>query len=1206
MLPDSQVAEDPAQVQVDRLPSTEKGVNYVMQLRRKPALVTVLVAVVILFACSRLVTAEPTEVVILSPTRADPAYVRPGSTVEIRGKVITDSLAPVALEMYFYGYLIFASATPEGPPPPNAHFSLEAPVPNSDGKYLVHVVARGSSGDPVHGYESDAIIVDTTAPTVEAVRPTAPSRTTDPTPTWQWRYWDSISALDHFVVTLDNELSIHTTSTWFTPSSALVDGTHRLKVQAVDRAGNASNVLTFPDVHVDTAPPPAPVIHPLAAGYNAPFAVAWDAVSDVPNEVGYELQHDDNATFVSASLTFMDESTSQECGALTSQGEHWFRVRAVSEVAPGETKFSDWSLPVHTVYDTTAPAQPILTRVTPSPTNTVPQMWSWSAPPDAAGYKVDVNNAGFVDVGGINIYHTEFDVDGVYPFAVLAYDWLSNESAAAAASVVVDRTPPSIPENLRLVGTSPMGDNTPGWMWDRPTDWVEENLRGYEVRLDGVAIIDVGLVEGFTHSEALGDGNHAVQVRSYDDLGNRSNWTSGVVVEVDTAAPAIPGMPTTASPTRNAAPTWTWTHVDPDDVAAYRVYVDGQFHTACTYQTFTHESSAHLGHGMHTLQVAAEDMAGNISERSAPGQVFVDLLPPGVPAMSPMPNYSRPGSIPFSWSASGDDLPVTYSFYWSMDGSIPWPSVTDLTVPAAIVDASSAAHGTMVQGRASAVDAVGNESADSETVFTVIDAEAPVVVDETPSSSEPTNDSTPAWTWSATDSGSGLAYFLVTLDGELPFRTPALPGVGTYSFTPASALIDGPHTLSIAGVDKVGNEGAALCLKMITVDTKPPAIPGMPRTASPTNNQSPIWTWGAVGGADEYGVYEDGDYVGNVPAMPSAGPEFQSSGLAEGLHVLEVTAIDAAGNESARSTAGHVLVDLTPPAVPKMTRLAPFTNADVLELSWTAVEGAVSYDLAVGGYTTATIPGMAVAAYDLNIRNGGGAPVPATVDGNTVTVAVRAYDLVGNPSGWSADVSTVIDRTGPTTTAAVTPPSTTNDTRPTWEWEGDDAGLSGVAYYVLTLDGEPPFSTTGKSFTPAHDLPAGGHILTVQGVDALGNTGNVFAFATVAIVEPVIISATPLPGAYAVNNLSTLALSITGMIDATLQVAAGDSVLEAWRIVELYRTPALAKFYVLLDAEVLQPGELWLTISAGMTRKTFIYEVLSERSGFGFGRLRPW
>jgi hypothetical protein len=63
---------------------------------------------------------------------------------------------------------------------------------------------------------------------------------------------------------------------------------------------------------------------------------------------------------------------------------------------------------------------------------------------------------------------------------------------------------------------------------------------------------------------------------------------------------------------------------------------------------------------------------------------------------------------------------------------------------------------------------------------------------------------------------------------------------------------------------------------------------------------------------------------------------------------------------------------------------------------------------------------------------------------------------------------------------------------------------------------------------------------------------------------------------------------------------------DAWRLVTIANTPALAKFYILLDDAVMQPGPLTLTIKIGEVTRFCDYEALDERSGFGFGRLRPW
>ena len=82
---------------------------------------------------------------------------------------------------------------------------------------------------------------------------------------------------------------------------------------------------------------------------------------------------------------------------------------------------------------------------------------------------------------------------------------------------------------------------------------------------------------------------------------------------------------------------------------------------------------------------------------------------------------------------------------------------------------------------------------------------------------------------------------------------------------------------------------------------------------------------------------------------------------------------------------------------------------------------------------------------------------------------------------------------------------------------------------------------------------------------------------------------------------------MAGLRDGTVEVFLGSELLkDDWRLVTVVRTPELAKFYILLDADVMQPGILTVTIRIGDVTKSCDYRVLSERTGFGFGRLRPW
>ncbi|MEA4884348.1 MAG: hypothetical protein VB144_11980, partial [Clostridia bacterium] len=660
-------------------------------------------------------------------------------------------------------------------------------------------------------------------------------------------------------------------------------------------------------------------------------------------------------------------------------------------------------------------------------------------------------------------------------------------------------------------------------------------------------------------------------------------------VTIDTTPPAIPGIPTTASPTRNTSPVWVWVSSGADAVS-YNVYLDDGFIANVEVPTYT---TVGLAEGAHHLQVTAIDALGNESDVSATGHVVIDLTGPVAPhAPKADENPTIKPTQHWQWDYVEDAK--TFQMQISADGET-WGDLIDVGNAATYVTEFTG-NGVTRYLRVRATDALGNAGnwsvAGSVFVDTVAPA-SPAGLDLT----EPagtlidgilyTTDGTPKVKWNSVVDAVG---YTVEIDGQGWMST-----TGTsYEFT--EGLADGVHTVRVKAGDGLGNWSTYSGSLTFTVDTTAPAVPDVPTTASPTNALRTIWAWTAVDGAAKYRVYEDKSDKGFVTDL-----SYQSTNLTEGTHYLQITAIDTLGNESARSAAGSVLVDRTAPPVPEMSPLPTHTSENRVTFSWSSVGDVVGYDFTcstVGEANWTEPERIAVQSKTVDISEVG--------DGRSVRGRVRAYDALGNVSEWSEEVSTTVDRTGPS--VSVTTPTqqvSTNIATFTWKWSGTDDG-AGVQGYWVRLNGGAWSWTTESSYT-CKSLRLADNVLVVKGVDGIGNESAETVAPSVNLVNVMIYDAMPAPGEHPINEVSTIAFSVVGLYDAPVEVLMGAEPLEHdWRIVTITNTPAIAKFYILLDDAVMEPGPMTITVKIGEITRSFDYQVLSERSGFGFGRLRPW
>jgi len=286
---------------------------------------------------------------------------------------------------------------------------------------------------------------------------------------------------------------------------------------------------------------------------------------------------------------------------------------------------------------------------------------------------------------------------------------------------------------------------------------------------------------------------------------------------------------------------------------------------------------------------------------------------------------------------------------------------------------------------------------DIESNAVYVDATPPTVtLGSTPTT--PTTSPRPTWTWSGSDALSGLDYYIVTLDGELPFQT-----TGT-SFTPSSNLADGAHVLKVKAVDKAGNVGTEQSFSAAIVDTAAPAL--TLETPSPTNQSPQTWSWSAPAGATGYRVSVNGGGWTDVHDAQT----YQTTFAATGTYTFGVKAYDWLGNEGSEAT-GNVVIDVTPPAVPTGLTVTTPTTDKTPTWSWTAVSGAAGYSVRLDG---AIIRYVATPARYTHAEELG--------DG-THTLEVRSYDALGNKSAWCTAVTVTVDTLPPEVPGGSSPAS---------------------------------------------------------------------------------------------------------------------------------------------------------------------------------------
>jgi fibronectin type 3 domain-containing protein len=360
----------------------------------------------------------------------------------------------------------------------------------------------------------------------------------------------------------------------------------------------------------------------------------------------------------------------------------------------------------------------------------------------------------------------------------------------------------------------------------------------------------------------------------------------------------------------------------------------------------------------------------------------------------------------------------------------------------------------------------------------------------------------------ATDS-VGITNVQFELDGKplgaaVTTPTPSTGSTYTYSWNTTTGVANGTHTLTAIATDTDGNIATATSVSVTVrnADTTPPSTPTGLTAQAPTSAAVNLsWQPSTDNvGVTQYKLYRNGSATAlatlTIPSGSKTPPTTYTDATvsANTTYSYTVSALDAAGNQSAHSVSVKVTTpaspDKTPPTVP--TKLSgSATSQTSIALSWTP-----STDTGGSG-----LAGYHVYQYNQLVAS---VTAPTTtyiatglMPGTRYTYRVSAYDGAANGSAASKAVSITTEGTSPDKTPPTAPANLHSiqkdktETSIMLSWSpSSDSGGAGLAGYQLYRGGALIASPTTTTYTDSGLSVGTTYHYYVKAYDNAGNVSS--------------------------------------------------------------------------------------------------------------------
>ncbi|MDH3324903.1 MAG: hypothetical protein OEL89_04660, partial [Candidatus Peregrinibacteria bacterium] len=502
----------------------------------------------------------------------------------------------------------------------------------------------------------------------------------------------------------------------------------------------------------------------------------------------------------------------------------------------------------------------------------------------------------------------------------------------------------------------------------------------------------------------------------------RSSTTLTVSGSVaDSEAPQSPSISNASGdPTNDQTPTLNISATDNVGVSQMALSCNGSAFSAweayaTTKTDFDVKSGSNgcsTSDGAKTVYIKFRDAALNESANANTGSFTVDTTAPTIAETGPVtdptndntPNYTFSSDEVGTIGYAGDCSSVTTA---GVSGS---NTVTFNTL-------SDATHNNC---QVTVTDSAGNVSNTVNVTSFTVDTSAPVIAEVTPVTT-PGTDSTPAYTFSSTQTGT------ISYAGDCSSATgSASVGNNTITF---DALTDGTHNnCTITVTDAATNASNVLSVSSFYIDTTAPVIAEVSPISTPTNSNTPSYTFSS----DEAGTIGYAGDCSSATTVATVGDNIITfNSLSDGTHSnCQITVTDSLSNVSNTINVTAFAVDTIAPIIAEVTPVPNPTNDNTPDYVFSTDEaGTITYGGGCASLTTAATAGNNTVTFN-TLADGtyGSCTVTVTDSANNVSniVTITSFEVDTLPPSLSPvsivsnNANTSLAKVGDTVTISFT------------------------------------------------------------------------------------------------------------------------------------------------------------------------------------------